>query len=261
VTRVRRPAAAGTFYAGTADELAADVDRLLALVDRPSWIGDIPAAIVVPHAGYLYSGPVAASAYARLRDAAPDTVAILGPAHFVPLRGFAVPAAAAWDTPLGAVEIDLGLRGAAVRAGAVVDDAPHLPEHSIEVQVPFLQRLVGARLRLLPIAVGWSEAGDVAELVAALLGEGAFVVVSTDLSHYHDLETARRIDRRTADSILARRPDAIGLEDACGVFGLRGAVELARREDLAVELLDLRTSADTAGEPWRVVGYGAFRIG
>jgi AmmeMemoRadiSam system protein B len=261
VSGVRRPAAAGTFYAGTADELAADVDRLFALVDDPSWGGEVPGAIVVPHAGYLYSGPVAASAYGRLRDAAPDTVAILGPAHFVPLRGFAVPAAAAWDTPLGAVEIDLGLRETAVQAGAVVDDAPHLPEHSIEVQVPFLQRLAGARLRMLPVGVGLSEPSEVAEMIAALLEGGAFVVVSTDLSHYHDLETARRLDRRTADAILARRPDEIGLEDACGVFALRGVVELARREELAVELLDLRTSADTAGEPWRVVGYGAFRIG
>lgn len=258
---VRRPAAVGTFYPRTDRELAAEVDRLLALAERPSWGSDVPSIIAVPHAGYVYSGPVAASAYAGLRDTEPGAVALLGPAHFFPLRGFAVPSAVAWETPLGAAEIDPALRDVAVHACALVDDLPHHPEHSIEVQIPFLQRLFGGQVRVLPVAVGLSEPGEVADLIAALLGAAALVVVSTDLSHYHDLETARRLDRRTADAVLARRPDAIGPEDACGVFALRGAVELARREDLTVELLDLRTSGDTAGDPSRVVGYGAFAIG
>jgi len=261
MNEVRRAAAAGTFYPGSGRELEAEVDRLLELAERPPWGADVPSVVVVPHAGYAYSGPVAASAYAGLRDTEPDAIAILGPAHFVPLRGFAVPAAAGWETPLGVAEIEPSLRDVAVHGCALVDDLPHEPEHSIEVQLPFLQRLFGPQVRVLPVAVGLSEPGEVADLIAAFLERVALVVVSTDLSHYHDLETARRLDRLTADAVLARRPDAIGPDDACGVFGLRGAVELARREDRTVQLLDLRTSGDTAGDPSRVVGYAAFAIG
>lgn len=256
--RERRPAVAGTFYPSDPGELAAAVDALLAQAVPPELAGD-PVALVVPHAGYVYSGPIAATAYALLRRRPPARVAIFGPAHFVPLRGCAVSTAGTWRTPLGTVPIDGELRERAVAAGAIAEEGPHLPEHSLEVQVPFLQRIVGEGLRICPVAVGVARPSQVADVMAALLPE-ALVVVSTDLSHYHDDATAKRLDRRTADAVLARDPDAIGLEDACGVYALRGLVELARREDLGVHLLDLRTSADTAGDPWRVVGYGAFAL-
>ena len=151
--------------------------------------------------------------------------------------------------------------GQAVMEGSLLHLEVPLPdgEHSLEVQVPFLQRLLGEDLRICPVVVGVSRAGQIAELMAAALPD-ALVVVSTDLSHYHDDATAKRLDRRTAETVLARDAEGIGLEDACGVFALRGIVELARREDLRVHLLDLRTSADTAGDPWRVVGYGAFAL-
>lgn len=264
---VRQPAAAGTFYPGGADELASMVDELLdgataaargtASVEAAA----APKSLIVPHAGYVYSGPVAASAYALLRPVAESIrcAAVLGPAHFVPLGGTTVPAVDAWRTPLGEVPIDGELREAAARCGASVGDLPHAPEHSVEVQVPFLQRILGGDFTLLPVAVGTGPATEVAELIG-VLRERALVVVSTDLSHYHDDATARRLDRRTANAVLARDPSRIRLDDACGVYALRGVVEYARRNDLRVELLDLRTSADTAGDPWRVVGYGAFSL-
>lgn len=254
----RPPAVAGAFYPADPDELAADVDRLLAGARPAEAVGE-PLALVVPHAGYVYSGPVAATAYALLQDRAIARVALLGPAHFVPLVGAAVTAADGWRTPLGVVSIDPALRETAAAAGAVVDERAHEPEHAIEVQLPFLQRALGAGFQALPIAVGVSEAAAVADLIAALLPY-ALVVVSTDLSHYLDDATARTLDRRTADAVLAREPERIGRDDACGSFALRGLVELARRDHLLVRLLDLRTSADTAGEPWRVVGYGAFAV-
>jgi MEMO1 family protein len=254
----RSPAVAGAFYPADPDELAGDVDRLLAGT-RALEPGGRPLALVVPHAGYIYSGPVAATAYALLRERAMARVALLGPAHFVPLAGAAVTAADGWRTPIGVVSIDPGLRETAVAAGAVVDDRAHEPEHAIEVQLPFLQRVLGAGFQVLPIAVGSAEPEVVADLIAALL-PFALVVVSTDLSHYLDDATAKAHDRRTADAVLARESEQIRLDDACGSFALRGLVELARREDHAVRLLDLRTSADTAGDPWRVVGYGAFAV-
>ena len=262
VHRVRSPAVAGTFYPARPGELERMVDGLLAGVhireSAPS-----PAALVVPHAGYVYSGPVAATAYARLRTAAApiSRVVALGPVHYVPIRGAAVPAADAWATPLGEVPIDSALRERAVARGAAVDDRPHAPEHALEVQLPFLQRVLGEGFTFLPVAVSDLSARQAADLIGEFLGEaGSLVLVSTDLSHYHDLATARRLDRRTADTILAGDSAALSSEDACGFYPLRGLVELARRKSLSFELLDLRTSGDTAGDPERVVGYVAFAV-
>ncbi len=248
---VRPPAAAGTFYPADPRELVPTVDAMLASARGD---GETPVAVVAPHAGYVYSGPIAASAYALLRGTEVERVAILGPAHFVPLRGCAVPASEAWATPLGEVAIDAGLREVAEVA---VEDEPFGPEHSLEVHLPFLQRVLPKGFSVLPVAVGACPPAEVADVIGRLPSD-AFVVVSTDLSHYHDDGTAKRLDRRTADAILALDPHAIGPEDACGAFALRGLVEHARRGELQAELLDLRTSADTAGDPRRVVGYGAF---
>jgi len=181
--------------------------------------------------------------------------------HRVPVRGAAVPAADAWATPLGEVPIDAALRTRAAGRGAAVDDRPHAPEHALEVQLPFLQRVLGGGFTFLPVAVSDMSALLTADLIGEFLGEeGTLVLVSTDLSHYHDLDTARRLDRHTADTILARDASALAGEDACGFYPLRGLLELARRRDLPLELLDLRTSGDTAGDSERVVGYGAFAV-
>jgi AmmeMemoRadiSam system protein B len=261
MTAIRQPAAAGLFYPGSGAGLAAEVDRLLAEAPPPAPSSGRLAALVVPHAGYPYSGPVAATAYRLLAaSGAPRRVAILGPPHFVPLRGSAVPAADAWRTPLGDVVVDAGLRNAAVRAGAAVDDEPHGPEHAVEVQLPFLQRIGTEAPAVLPVAVGRGDAGATAALIGALRDEGALVIVSTDLSHYHDAATAARLDRRTADAVVACDDGAIGDTDACGADALRGLLRHARTGGLEVRELDVRTSADTAGDPSRVVGYGAFAV-
>lgn len=259
---VRAPVAAGSFYPDDPATLRAAVDGLLAGVERPAGPTPepkAPMALIVPHAGYRYSGPVAATAYALVRVA--RRAVVLGPSHFVPLGGCAVPAGDAWATPLGDVPIDPDLRDAAAAAGARVDDVPHLGEHAIEVQLPFLQRVMPEGFSVLPVGVGVGAAGDVADLIEILSDPpDLLVVVSTDLSHHHDAETARQLDRRTADAVVARDPTAIGPFDACGVFPLRGIVEHARRRDLPIQLLDLRNSADTGGDPSNVVGYGAFRL-
>jgi len=260
--RVRPPAVAGMFYPASPPALARHVDALLAAAEGPL-AGPLPAALVVPHAGTIYSGPVAATAYERLRPHAESIARVVafGPVHHVPVRGAIVPAADSWATPLGEVPIDAALRTRAVARGAVVDDRPHAPEHALEVQLPFLQRVLGDRFTFLPVAVSDLSASLAADLIGEFLGEaGTLVLVSTDLSHYHDLATARRLDRRTANAILAREPGSLSSDDACGFYPLRGLIELARRKDLPFELLDLRTSGDTAGDPESVVGYGAFAV-
>lgn len=254
---IRPPVGAGSFYPAGPSDLAQTVDALITGVATVA--ERTPTAIVVPHAGYVYSGPVAASAYVLV----PNTVrrvAVLGPAHFVPLRGLAVPRTDRWTTPLGEIDVDPGLRDIAVDGGAQVDDRPHAPEHAIEVQLPFLIRILDPGFEVLPVAVGAEEPGRVADLLEALRNQADLTVVSTDLSHYLDDQAAKATDRKTADAVVARDARALGPAAACGIFALRGLVELARRHALPVELLDLRTSADTAGHPERVVGYAAFAV-
>ncbi len=263
-SRVRPPAVAGMFYPASKSELAAHVDALLGAAEPAPSGEPLPLALVVPHAGTIYSGPVAATAYVRLRPHAASIrrVVAFGPVHRVPVRGAAVPSADAWATPLGEVPIDAALRSRAAACGAAIDDRPHAPEHALEVQLPFLQRVLAGGFTFLPVAVSEISAKATADLVGEFLGEeGTLVLVSTDLSHYHDLPTARRLDRTTAEAILAREPDGLSGEDACGYYPLRGLIEMARRKRLPIRLLDLRTSGDTAGDPHSVVGYGAFEVG
>jgi MEMO1 family protein len=250
---IREPAVAGLFYPGEPGELARTVDDLLALTDAEPVSG--LRALVAPHAGYVYSGSVAATAFACAPAEA--RVALLGPSHFAPLDGLAISGADAWTTPLGDVRVASDLRAAALGAGATLDDRPHAHDHALEVELPFLQRACREGLEILPVAVGRATVDEVAGLVEAL---EALVVVSTDLSHYHDAETARRLDRETADAVVRREASAIRADAACGIYALCGLVEHARRAELEVELLDLRTSADSAGTPESVVGYGAFAM-
>jgi MEMO1 family protein len=250
---IRNPAVAGLFYPADPRELEQTVDGLLGLAAAEPAPG--LRALVAPHAGYVYSGQVAATAFARVPSAA--RLALLGPSHFVPLDGLAVSTADAWTTPLGEVPVAGDLRDAALEAGATLDDRPHARDHALEVELPFLQRVCRQGFEILPVAVGRAIAEDVAALIEAV---DTLVVVSTDLSHHHDHETARRLDRETADAVVGRDARAITEDGACGVYALRGLVEHARRADLEVELLDLRTSADTAGTGDSVVGYGAFAL-
>jgi AmmeMemoRadiSam system protein B len=259
--RVRPPAVAGTFYPDDATVLAAAVDRF---VRDAHYDGAPPKAIIVPHAGYVYSGPVAGSAYAAIAPLAGsvERVVLLGPAHRVPLQGLAVPSVDAFATPLGPVEIDVAARDAALACeGVTVDDSPHAPEHSLEVHLPFLQRELGTTFRVLPIVVGHAPPATVASVLDALWGgDETLIVVSTDLSHYEDYDSARVHDAQTVAAILNGDLDAIGPYDACGAFPVCGMLAAARRHALDVRLLDVRNSGDTAGSRDRVVGYGAFAL-
>jgi AmmeMemoRadiSam system protein B len=256
--RVRPPAVAGRFYPADPEELRDLVDRLLGEVrDRPQPV--LPAALVAPHAGYRYSGAVAATAYARLPDAVPRVV-LLGPAHLWPLDGMAVPAVDALATPLGTVAVDDDARTAATAVpGVAVDDRPHDGEHSLETQLPFLQRVLGPDLAVLPVLVGRTQPESVSALLTAVLAvDGALAVVSTDLSHHLDERSAHERDRRTAEAVLARDAGALGPDDACGHHPLRGLLHHAAERRWTVELLRLATSADSGAGRTRVVGYGAF---
>jgi MEMO1 family protein len=258
VNGLRPPVAAGRFYPARAAELADTIERLLAEA-RPSPLPGELRALVAPHAGYVFSGAVAAAAFATLPPGACALrVALLGPSHFTPLRGVAVSAADGWLTPLGTVPVDRELRATAVAAGAVVDDEPHARDHALEVELPFLQQRAGEGLRVLPAAVG-GPADEAAAVVEALSAD-ALIVVSTDLSHYHDDVTARRLDRKTADAVVALDASAIAASDACGADALRCLLTQGRRAGWLCKQLDLRTSADASGDTQRVVGYGAFAL-
>ncbi|MEN3299770.1 AmmeMemoRadiSam system protein B [Pseudonocardia sp.] len=258
---VRPAAVADRFYPADPGVLASRVDGLLADA-RPT--GRRPAALIAPHAGYRYSGAVAGSAYAQLAACRADVtrVVVLGPAHYVPLTGSAVPNVDAFATPLGPVPIDPWARQTAAELpGVTVDDRPHAPEHAIETQLPFLIRTLGPDIPMLPVLVGATEPATVARLLAALLtGPETVAVVSTDLSHYLDQPTARERDTRTATAILARDTQAITSDAACGCQALRGLLRHAAECDMHVELLRLATSADAGADPARVVGYGAFML-
>jgi hypothetical protein len=254
---VRPAAVAGLFYPGDSASLTEEVDSLLASASSK---GRLPRALVVPHAGYKYSGPIAASAYAQLRGAASQVrhVLLLGPAHYVPLRGIALPDAGALATPLGHVPVDMELAARLAHLPQVGTSAlAHAREHSLEVQLPFLQRVLPG-VPVLPLVVGHTEPESVAQVIEALWDvPGTLVLVSSDLSHYLAWDEARQVDASTAKHILALDAD-IESDQACGAAPLRGLLVAARRRGLTVEQLDLRNSGDTAGDKRQVVGYGAW---
>jgi MEMO1 family protein len=259
--RVRPAAVAGRFYPGDPDSLAALVDALLADAPPPRRHGRL-VAVVAPHAGFRFSGPVAAAAYAHLSSWRDNVrrVVVLGPAHFTPLHGMAIPSVGAFATPLGPVPVDADARTvAATLPAVVVDDEPHACEHAIETQLPFLIHTLGPGVPVLPVVVGDTPPTAVATFLSTLLAApGTIVVVSTDLSHYLNRAQARERDTDTAAAVLARNSDALQPGDACGFHPLRGLLRHAVDRDLVVDQLQLATSADTGGDPGRVVGYGAF---
>ena len=244
--RVRRPAVAGTFYPADPRELRELVGCQLADAAEPAPDEAPPKALIAPHAGYVYSGPIAATAYRRLGPVAPriERVVLLGPSHRVFVEGLAAPSVDAFATPLGEIPIDL--------------DAAHAQEHSLEVHLPFLQAVLPA-FSLVPLSVGDATAEEVDEVLEALWGgPETLIVVSSDLSHYYPYETARRMDAATSEAIEALRPEGLDEESACGRVPVRGLLVAARRKGLRARTLDLRNSGDTAGPRGEVVGYGAY---
>lgn len=258
----RSPAVAGMFYPEDPTVLASEVGRFLSSAKTEA--GEIPPKIlIVPHAGYIYSGPIAASAYKLLCNAAGKIkrVVLLGPAHRVGFQGLAVPTQDNFRTPLGNVAIDqeaiASIRGLPC---VVVRDDAHRDEHSLEVQLPFLQEVL-TDFSLVPIVVGGATDRDVAQVVNRLWsGEETLILISSDLSHYENYDQAQRLDQNAAMAIEDLQPEKIAREQACGRLPIAGALLNARQRHMKVKRLDLRNSGDTAGPHDRVVGYGAWAI-
>ena len=256
---VRPPAVAGMFYPADPTILGGDIERLLAAVP-PASTFQCPKALIVPHAGVIYSGPTAAYGYAPLARFAGHIrrVVLLGPCHRVAIRGLAIPTVSAFATPLGSVPLDTAALATAAELPQVIShDGAHAQEHSLEVQLPFLQRVLGD-FQLAPFAVGAATPAEVAELIETLWGGSeTLIVISSDLSHFHPYAEAQQRDHRSADDILQLRL-LTDHEQACGATPINGLIEVARRRHLIPELLDLRNSGDTAGDKQRVVGYASF---
>jgi MEMO1 family protein len=256
---IRHPAVAGMFYPSDPRALQSQVGEYLAQA-VPLELIPPPKALVLPHAGYVYSGPVAATGYAALAAlrSVIRRVILLGPNHRVALTGMALPASLIFQTPLGPVEVDrehwLALQD---RPGVVVDDRPHDLEHSLEVHLPFLQTVL-ERFTLTPLVVGQAGAESVADLLDTVWGgPETLIVVSSDLSHYHPYHQARRCDQATAEQILSLK-GGLDHQQACGATPVNGLLLAARRHGLEPHLLDLRNSGDTAGDRQRVVGYASI---
>ena len=255
---MKPPNVAGTFYPGDGDALRREVDAHL---ERARAEGPAPKALIAPHAGYPYSGPVAASAYARLKPRAHEIrrVVLLGPTHYHPIHGVAVSGAESFQTPLGRVPVDAAsVRRALEHVFVQRFDPAFEREHSLEVHLPFLMRVL-PRFTFVPLLVGRASPAEIDTLLEALWGgPETAIVISSDLSHYLDYERTRRADAETSKAIVALRHDAVGYEQACGRHAVNGLLHLAKRRGLEARALDVRNSGDTAGPRDRVVGYGAY---
>jgi AmmeMemoRadiSam system protein B/AmmeMemoRadiSam system protein A len=259
---IRPAAVAGMFYPGEPKALGAEIDELLGGVAHFAPRLGFPKVLVVPHAGYVYSGEVAAHAYDELGPARGlvRRVVLLGPAHRVAVRGLAAPACEAFDTPLGRVPIDrAALRSLQALRQVVTSDAAHALEHSLEVQLPFLQKVLGS-FALVPFAVGAASVAEVTEVIERLWGgPETLIVISTDLSHYHSYDEARAIDGATLERVAGFASD-LDHEEACGATPLNGLLSAAKRRGLSIRRLAACNSGDTAGGKAQVVGYGAFAL-
>lgn len=265
MTSIQPAAVAGLFYPGDPDELHAAVRQYLSDVQSDAKIRSwIPKAIIVPHAGYIYSASVAAPAYDALRHIADHIhrVVLLGPNHRVPLNKIAAPSVDVFATPDGDIPIDRDAIVAIVDLPQVeINDEAHAEEHALEVHLPFLQEVLGD-FTLVPLVVGTVDHQAVAQVLKRLWGgDETLIVISTDLSHYHSYDNARQLDVQTAEAIEALQPDAISPDGACGRFPVGGLLHLAKEFGLNIERLDLRNSGDTAGPRDRVVGYGSWILG
>ena len=256
---VRKPSVAGSFYPAQPDRLRRQVVELLA--DAGTALKITPKALIVPHAGYIYSGSTAAAAFATLRDSARRLarIVLIGPAHYVAIRGIAVPTVDAFETPLGRMSVDHDALNEITGLPFVSrNDAAHAPEHALEVELPFLQ-IVLPSFSLLPLVVGEATEHEVGQVLARLwTSPETLLVISSDLSHYHSYETARRLDAATAAAIENGDWAGLGPGQACGYLPIAGLLIEANRHKLKARRLSLCSSGDTAGPRDQVVGYGAW---
>lgn len=256
----RQPAVAGTFYPANPQQLHRQLQQYLMDADAGY---KVPKAIIVPHAGYIYSGQIAATAYARLKPAHQliTRVVLIGPSHHAAFRGLAVSRARVFTTPLGQIPIDQQSIQAVLKLPFVeIIEQAHAYEHSLEVQLPFLQEVLDD-FNIVPIVAGDASPEQVSEVLEMLWGgPETLIVISSDLSHYHDYATATRLDKATSVAIERLQFEELNYESACGKTGVSGLLKLARDKSLAIKTIDLRNSGDTAGDKQRVVGYGAYVI-
>jgi AmmeMemoRadiSam system protein B len=254
--KIRQPAMAGTFYPADAAELRM---QLAALLRDNSKQAAIPQAIIAPHAGYRYSGPVAAAGYSLLQGARFERVILLGPSHRVPLSGLALPAVYAFSTPLGEITLDAAACKKLQRLPQVQTlNAAHTLEHSLEVQLPFLQTVL-AEFELVPLVVGDADAQQVAEVIEQVWDTRSLLVISSDLSHYLNYAQAKAADAITNAAIL-HGESTLTPEQACGCYAINGLLLAAQRRKLHTSLIDIRNSGDTAGSKDRVVGYAVYAV-
>ena len=264
MTTVREPVVAGRFYPADPEELSAAVREYLRAVEPSpdeTTSGSFPKAIIAPHAGYAYSAPVAASVYKRLCPGRGTVrrVVIMGPAHRVAVEGLALPQSTAFATPLGEVPVD----SAAVEAIAALEcvevlEAAHDCEHALEVHLPFLQETL-EEFSIVPLVVGDATPTQISEVLDALWGGAETVIaISSDLSHFHDYDTAVQLDGQTSSAIEALDHEALGQEQACGRIPIQGLLMAARKREMRAHVIDVRNSGDTAGNRGEVVGYGAY---
>jgi len=256
----RQPAVAGSFYPANPEQLHLMLDRFL---NDASTAAQAPKAIIAPHAGYIYSGPIAASAYARLKKAHDKItrVVLIGPSHRVAFRGLAVSRANTFTTPLGSVPVDLAAVQSIARLPFVEYlEQAHTYEHSLEVHLPFLQEMLDS-FEIVPIVAGEASPEQVSQVLDTLWGgDETLIVISSDLSHYHDYATAQQMDKSTSRAIEQLQYEQLASESACGKVPVSGLLNLARKKSLSVTTIDLRNSGDTAGDKANVVGYGAYVI-
>jgi AmmeMemoRadiSam system protein B len=256
----RQPAVAGTFYPSNPKQLR---HSLADHLNEAKTGTKVPKAIIVPHAGYIYSGSIAASAYARLQKAHHKItrVVLIGPSHHVAFRGLAVSRAQTFTTPLGNIPVDQAAVATVLRL-PFVDylEQAHAHEHSVEVQLPFLQAMLDD-FTIVPLVAGDATAEQVSQVLDTLWGgDETLIVISSDLSHYHDYATAKRLDQATSEAIEQLQYERLSVESACGRVPVSGLLKLAREKSLAIKTIDLRNSGDTSGDKSRVVGYGAYVI-
>lgn len=256
----RKPAVAGRFYPAHPQQLHQLVAQYL---NDAAPDGKVPKAMIVPHAGYIYSGPVAATAYARLRPAAATIrrVVLIGPSHRVAFRGLAISRTHAYSTPLGDVAVDRAATEALLKLPFVeyIEQA-HTLEHSLEVHLPFLQEVL-QQFTLVPIVAGDASPEQVCQVLDLLWGgDETLLVISSDLSHYHDYATAQRLDQATSHLIEQLQYEDIHGEAACGKVPVNGLLKLLKQKGLSIKTIDLRNSGDTAGDKQQVVGYGAYVV-
>ena len=255
--KVRHAAVAGTFYPDDPDALNRNIDAMLFEVDE-STHRKSPKALIIPHAGYIYSGPTAAAAYSLLEPDRVTRVVLLGPTHRVLLSGVAVPDVDSFETPLGKVLLDRDAIRQIEKLDQVhVDNDSHAYEHSLEVHLPFLQKRLNS-FKLIPLAVGQARPEHISELLDLLWGgDETVIIISSDLSHFHNYESARRMDMETVETIL-NKSALITHEQACGATPINGLLAAMSRHPLTPKLIDFRNSGDTAGPRDRVVGYASI---